>query len=250
MNALELNNLTKKFGNNRAVDNLTIKLNKGEFLGLVGRNGAGKTTAINLATGLLKPTYGQALVMGLDVQKNPVQVKRQIGVMPQEESFLGSLTGRQYIQFVGRVYGLKETDIKKRRDELFQLLELDPDPGTLIRDYSYGMKKKVGLCAALVHGPQMVFLDEPFESIDPVTSRTIKDILIGLQKKGITILMSSHTLELVEKLCPLIAIIDHGQLKAFGSMEDLQRSSSNTQNLEELFVELMGGAKKGELSWL
>ena len=250
MVALELNNISKQFGNKWAVNNLSIKLKKGEFLGLVGRNGAGKTTTINMATGLIIPTYGQALILGLNVQKNPLQVKRQIGIMPQEESFLGSLTGHQYIQFVGRMYGLKETEIKKRRDELFQLLELDPDPATLVRDYSYGMKKKVGLCAALVHGPQMVFLDEPFEGIDPVTSRTIKDILIELQKKGITILMSSHTLELVEKLCPLIAIIDNGQLIGFGSLEDLQKSLGSGHNLEELFIEMMGGAKKGELSWL
>jgi len=250
MNALELQNLTKCYGDNTAVDNLTIKLKKGEFLGLLGRNGAGKTTAINLATGLLKPTSGQALVMGLDVRKKPLQVKRQIGVMPQEESLLECLTGRQYIQFVGRMYGLEEKQIEIRRDELFQILELEPEPGTLVRDYSYGMKKKVGLCAALIHGPQIAFLDEPFEGIDPVTSRTIKDILTGLQKKGITILMSSHTLELVEKLCPLIAIIDKGQLKGFGSLDELRNSLGDAENLEELFIELMGGAKKGELSWL
>ena len=184
MNALEWIHLTKQFGSNTAVNDLSLTLNPGDFLGLVGRNGAGKTTAINIATGLLKPTSGQALVMGLDVQKSSLQVKQQIGVMPQDDSLLGCLTGEQYIQFVGRMYGLEEKQILLRRDELFQMLELEPEPGTLVRDYSYGMKKKVGLCAAIIHGPKIVFMDEPFEGIDPVTSRTIKDILLPDSKEN------------------------------------------------------------------
>lgn len=250
MHALELTNITRRFGNTTAVDNLTLTLKHGDFLGLLGRNGAGKTTLISIATGLIKPTSGHALVLGLDVQKNALGVKRQIGVMAQDDSLLECLTGRQYIQFVGRMYGLDEDMIDARRQELWEMLDLDPDPGSLVRDYSYGMKKKIGLCAALIHGPKILFLDEPFEGIDPVISRTIKDILSNLQKKGVTILMSSHVLEVVERLCPLIAIIDKGRLQGLGSLDELKSRYGDAANLEDLFVELMGGSQKGELSWL
>lgn len=250
MHALELTTITRRFGNITAVDNLTLNLKQGDFLGLLGRNGAGKTTLISIATGLIKPTSGQALVLGLDVQKNALEVKRQIGVMAQDDSLLECLTGRQYIQFVGRMYGLDEDMIDARRQELWEMLDLDPDPGSLVRDYSYGMKKKIGLCAALIHGPKILFLDEPFEGIDPVISRTIKDILSNLQKKGVTILMSSHVLEVVERLCPLIAIIDKGRLQGLGSLDELKCRYGDAVSLEDLFVELMGGSQKGELSWL
>ena len=245
--ALELENVTKRFASTTAVDDLTLRLEPGAFLGLLGRNGAGKTTTINMATGLLQPTSGRVRVLGLDVGERPLEVKR---VMPQDESLLDCLTGRQYLEFVGRLYGLAGAQIERRAGELFETLELAPEPAALVRDYSYGMKKKLGLCAALLHGPQVVFLDEPFEGIDPITSRTIKDILVSLQRKGVTLVMSSHVLEVVEKLCPLIAIIDRGRLMGLGSLEELHGKLGAADSLEELFVSLMGGARAGELSWL
>lgn len=248
--ALEFDQVSKHFGAVRAVNQLTLKLEPGAFLGLLGRNGAGKTTSINLATGLLQPTSGSVRVLGLDIGKKPLEVKRQIGVMAQDESLLDCLTGPQILQFVGRVHGLSHRDIAERTDELFQTLELAPEPQTLVRDYSYGMKKKLGLSAALIHAPRVIFLDEPFEGIDPLTSRTIKDILLVLQKKGVTILMSSHVLEVVEKLCPLIAILDGGRLLGLGNLDQLKSQLGNAKSLEELFVSLMGGARSGELSWL
>ena len=248
--ALEFERVTKQFGDNCAVDDLSLALEPGAFLGLLGRNGAGKTTSINLATGLLRPTSGSVRVLGQDIQTNPIAVKRQVGVMPQEESSLDCLTGYQYLNFVGRIHHLDGDQIQRRSDELFTLLDLAPQPGDQIRDYSYGMKKKLGLCAALLHGPRIVFLDEPFEGIDPVTSRTIKEILRDLQRKRVTVLMSSHAVDVVEKLCPLIAIIDHGKLIGFGSLEQLQGQHGRQRSLEEIFVALMGGAKSGELSWL
>lgn len=248
--ALELEDVTKRFGSTTAVDGLSLRLEEGAFLGLLGRNGAGKTTTIHLATGLLSPTAGRVRVLGRDVGEEPLEVKRWIGVMPQEESLFDCLTGPQYLHFVGAMYGLDEKETARRAGELCETLDLEPAPRTLIREYSYGMKKKLGLSAALLHGPRMVFLDEPFEGIDPVTSRTIKDILIGLRKRGVTVLMSSHVLEVVEKLCPTVAILDRGKLLGIGTLEELRGELGEAESLEELFVSLMGGARKGELSWL
>ena len=167
--------------------------------------------------------------------------------MPEGSALLERLTGPQYLQFVGRLYGLEDDLIEKRRAELFGVLELEPAPRTVIGDYSYGMKKKTALCAALLHAPELLLLDEPFEGIDPVTRRVMKDLLLGLQKKGVTLVLTSHILEVVEALCPLIAIIDQGTLRGFGPLETLR---GETQGLEALFLELVGSTTKRELSWL
>jgi len=247
MPALELTNLTKRFGDKTAVDDLTLALEPGAFLGLLGRNGAGKSTTLKMVTGLLRPTSGSIRVLGLDLETHALEVKRQIGVMPEDMALLEFLTGPQYLRFVGRMYGLEEAVIDARQQELFEKLDLDPAPKTVVSDYSFGMKKKLALSAALIHGPKVVFLDEPFEGIDPVTSRTIKEILASLQRRGVTLVLTSHILEIVERLCPLIAILDEGRLKDFGTMEDLRRGGGS---LESIFVDLVGGAQKGELSWL
>jgi ABC-2 type transport system ATP-binding protein len=245
--ALELAHLTKRFGDKTAVDDLCLSLEPGAFLGLLGRNGAGKSTTLKMVTGLLKPSSGSIHVLGLDMAADPLAVKRQIGTLPEDMALLDMLTGPQYLRFVGRMYGLADALIDARREELFDKLDLAPAPKLLIADYSFGMKKKVALCAALIHAPRMVFLDEPFEGIDPVTSRTIKDILQSLRQSGVTLVLTSHILEVVEKLCPLIAILDEGRIKGYGTLDDLRRGS---ESLEQLFVDLVGGAQKGELSWL
>jgi ABC-2 type transport system ATP-binding protein len=245
--ALELTNITKRFGEKAAVDDLSLVLEPGAFLGLLGRNGAGKSTTLKMVTGLLRPTSGGIRVLGLDLETEGLAVKRQIGVMPEDMALLEFLTGPQYLRFVGRMYGMAEPVIDARQLELFEKLDLAPAPKTLVADYSFGMKKKLALCAALIHGPKVVFLDEPFEGIDPVTSRTIKEILASLQARGVTLVLTSHILEIVERLCPLVAILDEGRLKDFGTMEDLRRGGGS---LESIFVDLVGGAQKGELSWL
>ncbi len=247
MSALELASLTKRFGETTAVADLSLSLEPGAFLGLLGRNGAGKSTTLKMVTGLLKPTSGHIRVLGLDIDTEALAIKRQIGAMPEDMALLDMLSGPQYLRFVGRMYGMPDALIDGRREELFDKLDLAVPPKQLIADYSFGMKKKVALCAALIHGPRMVFLDEPFEGIDPVTSRTIKDILHSLQQSGVTLVLTSHILEVVERLCPLIAILDEGRLKGFGTLEELRRGS---ESLEQLFVNLVGGAQKGELSWL
>lgn len=250
MAVLKGDRLTKRFGGRTVVRGVNIEVGAGEIVGLLGRNGAGKSTTINLATGLLRPTEGSIRVLGLDLEPHLLEVKRQIGVMPEGLALLDRLTGPQYLRFVGRMYGLEDDVIDARRAELFERLDLAPEPGLLIADYSYGMKKKVALSAALVHGPRLVFLDEPFEGIDPVTSRTIRQILEGLSRRGVTLVLTSHVLEIVEKLCPRVAILDEGRLRGHGTLDELRAQHGAASSLEELFVSLMGGAKGGELSWL
>jgi ABC-2 type transport system ATP-binding protein len=245
--ALELDALTKHFGPKVAVDHLSLTVAQGAFLGLLGRNGAGKSTTLKMVTGLLRPTSGRVRVLGLDLDAEPLAIKRQIGAMPEDMALLDMLTGPQYLRFVGRMHGLEDALIDRRAGELFEKLDLQPGPKTLIADYSFGMKKKVAFCAALLHNPRLLFLDEPFEGIDAVTNRTIKDILQSLQARGVTLVLTSHILEVVEKLCPQIAIIDEGRLKGSGRLEDLRQGG---ESLESLFVDLVGGARTGELSWL
>ena len=245
--ALELKNVTTRFGDKLAVDDLSLPIGEGEFVGLLGRNGAGKSTTIKLATGLLDVTSGSITVLGLDIATKSLEARRLMGVMPEDMALLELLTGPQYLRFVGRMYGLEEDVIDTRAKELFDTLDLNPGPRTLVTDYSFGMKKKLALCSALLHAPKLVFLDEPFEGIDAITNRTIKDILLSLQQKGVTLVLTSHILEVVERLCPRIAIIDEGKLKAFGTHDELGRGAGT---LESLFVGLVGGEQKGSLSWL
>jgi ABC-2 type transport system ATP-binding protein len=248
--ALHFEHVTKRFGETVAVDDVSLRVARGSLVGLLGRNGAGKTTSINLATGLMRPAAGTIRVLDIDVVADPIAVKRRIGVMPQDHSLLEYLTGPQFLQFVGGIHGLDASVVSERIRESFDTLDLAPPRGTLIRDYSFGMKKKVALAAALLHGPELLFLDEPFEGIDPVSGRTIRDILLGLRTRGITIILSSHILEIVERLCDRIAIIDRGRLLASGSLAELRDHHGEFENLESFFVGLMGGAKRGELSWL
>ena len=245
--ALELRNVTKRFGEKVAVDDLSLTINEGDFVGLLGRNGAGKSTTIKMATGLIDVTSGSISVLGLDIASRGLEARRLMGVMPEDMALLELLTGPQYLRFVGRMYGLEDDLIDKRAQELFDTLDLRPGTRTLVTDYSFGMKKKLALCSALIHAPRLVFLDEPFEGIDAITNRTIKDILLSLQQRGVTLVLTSHILEVVERLCPRIAIIDEGRLKAWGTHDELGRG---TGTLESLFVGLVGGEQKVGLSWL
>jgi ABC-2 type transport system ATP-binding protein len=246
---LELDNVTKRFGETIAVDRLTLRLDEGAFLGLLGRNGAGKSTTLKLVTGLLKPTHGSVRLFGTELGKNSIALKRSVGVMPEDMALFEFLTGPQYLRFVGRMYGLDEATIEIRQKELFAKLDLAPDPRTLTMDYSFGMKKKLALCAALIHAPRLVLLDEPFEGVDPVTGRTIKDLLRALSKHSVTIVLTTHLLEIVERLCPLVAIMDHGKLRSLGTISELCEANG-AGSLEDVFLKLSGGAQEGDLSWL
>ncbi len=252
--AVETRRLTRNFGDATAVDALDLTVGAGTFFGFLGPNGAGKSTTIKMLTGLLKITSGSASILGFDVATQGVEVKRRIGVVPEELALFDRLTGWEYLSFVGRMYGMDRATIRIRSKELLEVMDLG-DRKKLIVDYSHGMQKKLAISAAILHGPELLFLDEPFEGIDAVSSRLIKDILGSLLKRRVTIFLTSHILEIVEKLCAEVAIIHRGRLVAQGSVEELREgrcADGGKATLEELFLDLVedGGEPKKRLSWL
>ena len=246
--AIETVGLRRTFGDLVAVDDLDLTVPSGTFFGFLGPNGAGKSTTIKMLTGLLNRSAGTATVLGYDLDREPVEVKRRIGVVPEELALFDRLTGAEYLRFVGRMYGVERQAIRSRTDELLELMELHEQNKKLIVDYSHGMKKKLALSAALIHQPNLLFLDEPFEGIDAVASRQIKDLLVAMVGKGVTIFLTSHILEIVEKLCTDLAVIHRGKLVAEGPLAELRSGAG----LEETFLQLVGGnrAPRATLSWL
>ena len=257
--AIETTGLRKVFGDVAAIDGLDLQVRSGTLFGFLGPNGAGKSTTIRVLTGLTTQTEGRATVLGHDIERNSVEAKGKIGVVPEELVLFDRLTGEEYLTFVGRMYGLNRDDIRSRTAELLGLMELPAGRGKLIVDYSHGMKKKLAFSAAVIHEPQLLFLDEPFEGIDAIASRTIKDLMRTLLARGVTIVLTSHILEIVEKLCTDIAIIHQGVLVAQGSLAELQRGvaaadrqQGQTATLEEIFLSLIdrGESPPSTLSWL
>jgi ABC-2 type transport system ATP-binding protein len=260
--AVETSSLVRRFGDFTAVAALDLRVERGRFFGFLGPNGAGKSTTIKMLTGLLAPTSGRIRVLGLDLRAEPLEVKRRIGVVPEDLNLFERLTGREMLTFTGRMYGLSKTEIAERTAELLDLMELDADPRKLIVEYSHGMKKKLSLACALIHRPEVLFLDEPFEGIDVIASRTLKDLLARLTSRGLTVFLTSHVLEIVEKLCTDIAIISQGKLVAAGSLEELRcgihvegdgRDTAGPMSLEDYFIRVIGGAHRtGDdvLEWL
>jgi ABC-2 type transport system ATP-binding protein len=267
--------LTRRFGNFTAVQDVNLTVAPGQFFGFLGPNGAGKSTTIKMLTGLLAPTSGSIQILGLDAAAHPLEVKRQIGVVPEGLALFGRLTAAEYLRFVGRMYGLDTATTAARTAELLDFMGLANETKKLITDFSHGMQKKLALAAAVIHGPKVLFLDEPFEGVDAIASGTLKTMLQGMIARGATIFLTSHVLEIVERLCSHIAIIDHGQLIANGSLEELRAgvharnleadSASPTNNqtltLEQIFLSIVGsesGSNPGanpthpeqELSWL
>jgi ABC-2 type transport system ATP-binding protein len=249
---LETTALTKTFGEKVAVDALTLAVEAGEFYGFLGPNGAGKSTSIKMIVGLLRPTSGQVRIDDIDVWRHPVEAKRRIGVLPERLNLYERLNGREFLTFAGHMYGVAADDVEGRADELLDLLDLRADAGTLIVDYSQGMRKKVALGAALIHRPRVLFLDEPFEGIDAVSSRAIREVLRALAASGATIFFSSHILDVVERLCTRIGIINHGRLVAEGTLQELRSLAGNDRlTLEEIFLDVIGAGTGGRsLSWL
>lgn len=253
MESVVLEGLGRRFGDVWAVDGVDLTVHEGEFFGLLGPNGAGKSTTIKMVTGLLTPTTGRSLVLGKDVTVDPLAVKRSVGLLPEELALYDRLTGAEYVAFSGRMYGLDETTVQRRTGELLELLELGSAGEKVIMDYSYGMKKKVGLAAALVHAPRVLFLDEPFNGIDVVSMRGVRNVLQELTGRGMTVFFSSHVMEVVEKLCHRVAIMHKGKVAAVGTVDELKRSmpSGDALDLEEVFVHVVGeGAPQRRLSWL
>src|SRR5271156_6791592 len=220
--AIATTGLTRRFGDFTAVKDVNLTVAPGQFFGFLGPNGAGKSTTIKMLTGLLAPTSGSIQILGLDAATNPIEVKRQIGVVPEGLALFGRLTAAEYLRFVGRMYGLSPEVTAQRGAELLDFMDLAGEPKKLISDFSHGMQKKLALAAAVIHGPKILFLDEPFEGVDAIAAGTLKAMLQGMIARGATIFLTSHVLEIVERLCTHIAIIDKGRLIASGSLEELR----------------------------
>jgi ABC-2 type transport system ATP-binding protein len=265
--------LTRRFGDLLAVDGVNLQVAPGQFFGFLGPNGAGKSTTIKMLTGLLAPTSGQIEILGLSLNTDPVNVKRQIGVVPEGMALFGRLTGSEFLNFAGRMYGLDRTTAAQRAAELLEFMQLADQPKKLVTDYSHGMQKKLAMAAAVIHGPKVLFLDEPFEGVDAIAAGTLKAMLQGMIARGATIFLTSHVLEIVERLCSHLAIIHHGRLVAQGSLEELragveaqalaagagpsgdgashESASAEKLTLEEIFLRIVGGSRQEqELSWL
>jgi len=262
--AVSTANLTRRFGELVAVNDVNLCVAPGQFFGFLGPNGAGKSTTIKMLTGLLAPTSGRIEILGLDFAERTSEVKRQIGVVPEGLALFGRLTGAEYLTFVGRMYGLDRETTAKRTAELLEFMQLANEPRKLVTDYSHGMQKKLAMAAAVIHGPKILFLDEPFEGVDAIAAGTLKSMLQRMIARGATIFLTSHVLEIVERLCSHVAIIDRGVLVAQGSLEELragvesqvpvaaEAGSTGKLTLEEIFLHTVGGARSAEqeLSWL
>ncbi len=246
--AIEIRNLRKVYGGKAAVDGLTLSVPQGCFFGFLGPNGAGKTTTVKMLMGLAPPTSGEIELLGMPMPERALEIKKQIGLVPDESLLFDHLTGAEFIQFAGRIYGLDRSTAKTRATELMDLFELGNEPRKLIAEYSKGMRKRVAMAAALIHRPKLFLMDEPFEGVDAVGARLMKDILLEQVRRGATIFLTSHVLEVVERLCERVGIIHEGRLIAEGRMEDLRGTK---ETLEEAFVRTVGGGRALEtLDWL
>ena len=246
--ALTLRGVTKRFGPTLAVDALDLEVPRGSFYGLVGPNGAGKTTTLSMATGLLRPDAGSVDVLGADVWADTVRAKQLVGVLPDGLRLFDRLTGTELVTYSGLLRGMDRAVVAERTGELLEALGLADAGSMLVVDYSAGMTKKVALACALVHAPRLLVLDEPFEAVDPVSATTIRQILAGYVGSGGTVILSSHVMDLVQRLCDHVAIVAAGRVRAAGTVDDVRAGAT----LEERFVELVGGAADvGEgLAWL
>jgi ABC-2 type transport system ATP-binding protein len=249
--AVETAGLTRDFGSFRAVDHIDLAVPAGSLYGFLGPNGAGKSTTIKCLTGLLRPTAGAMRILGADPQADPVGVKRRVGVVPEDLALFDRLTARETLAFVARVHGIDKATAGQRTADLLQLMDLESASNTLVTDFSHGMRKKLSLAAALLPAPRLLFLDEPFEGIDAVASRQIKDLLLSFVSRGGTIFLTSHILEIVERLSSHIGVIARGRLVAQGPIAELRSGAGGTKTLEELFIGLVGGeARTAALDWI
>jgi len=270
--AIETVALTRLFGESVAVKEVNLRVGAGQFFGFLGPNGAGKSTTIKMLTGLLAPTSGSIRILGEDMRANSADIKRQIGVVPEGMALFGRLTGSEYLRFVGRMYGLDRATTEQRTRELLEFMQLADERKKLVADYSHGMQKKLAMAAAVIHGPRILFLDEPFEGVDAVAAGTLKSMLQRMISRGATVFLTSHVLEIVERLCTHVAIIHRGELVAQGSLEELRAGAGPTggganggqgegrdRSLEEIFLDIVGTDRAGnraitapeqELSWL
>ena len=239
--AVELKGVTKRYNEIVAVNNIDLSINKGEIFALLGPNGSGKSTTLKMLLGLVQPDSGSVNVLGLNVQKQPVEVKQQVGYVPESPNIYEFLTGIEYLDFIGDIYGIQAAEKKQRITEYLKALQLEGREGDMINSYSDGMKKKISLISAFLHKPKLLILDEPLNALDPRSARIVKDFLHELKAQGVTTIMSTHVLEIAEALCDRIAIMYQGNILALGNMDELrQKASLPSSGLEDIFLKLTG----------
>jgi ABC-2 type transport system ATP-binding protein len=248
--AIETHRLTRYFNDFCAVSGIELTVERGTFYGFLGPNGAGKSTTIKMLTGLLAPSDGQMMVLGRNMldSRGALEAKRRMGVIPEDLAIFDNLTAREYLTFVGRIHLMPRGTIRSRCDELLSLLDLQDEGKKLTLEYSHGMKKKLALAAALLPNPDLLFLDEPFEGVDAVTSRVIRDLLAGFVARGSTVFLTSHILEIVERLCTHVGIIVKGRLVEQAALDTIRQGGT----LEECFLQRVGAGHDGtaKLNWL
>jgi ABC-2 type transport system ATP-binding protein len=246
---IETHHLTRRFNQLTAVDDLNLAVRTGELFGFLGPNGAGKTTTLRMLVGLLKPTSGSAVLAGCDILTQQRQARRAVGYLPEEITLYEKLTGNEFLRFVGGLYGLPDRESADRGRYLLGLLDLADKAGDLAQSYSHGMRQKLSLAAALLHQPRVLLLDEPFSGLDPRSARLVKDLLRDFCRAGGTVLLSTHTLEIAERMCDRVGILNRGRLIASGNLQDL-RAQAHTgagATLEDLFLQLTGGSELADL---
>jgi ABC-2 type transport system ATP-binding protein len=244
---IEITGLTRRFGDFVAVHDLNVHVPKGDIFGFLGPNGSGKSTTVKMLTGILKPTAGDASIDGLSIRKSPLEIKRKIGVLPEDLALFDSLTIWEHLQMAGPIYGLSRNETESRAEQLLSYLDLWSDRHTYVEQSSFGMRKKCALAMALLHNPKVLFLDEPFEGIDPVASRSIKDLLIHMSGKGITIFLTSHILEVVERLVHSFALIVHGEIVCSQTVEETIESG---RTLEDIYFQYVTRRPVEEFEWI
>lgn len=251
--AIEISDLRKDYNGFLAVDGLNLTVLQGSFFGFLGPNGAGKTTTIRMLTGLAIPTSGTIHILGLPIAEQGFEIRRRIGIVPDDSLLFDHLTGFEYLQFVGRMYELTRSIAKERSQELIDLFELGSEPRKLVGEYSKGMRKRLAMGAALIHRPQLFLMDEPFEGVDAVGARLMKDILLEQVRRGATVFLTSHVLEVVERLCDRLAIINRGKIVLQGTLPELRaQAEEGARSLEDIFVHVVGADRSTPetLSWL
>ena len=246
MKMIETFDLTRYYGRKLAVENLNLRVEKGEVFGFIGPNGAGKTTTIRMLSCLIQPTRGTARVGGYDIQEDPLKVKRIVGLVPENPPLYDRLTGREYLEFVGRLHKVPEGERKRRIDEMLEAFKLGDVADQVIVSYSKGMKQKIAFSAALIHNPKVLLLDEPTSGVDVRAAKIIKDIIRELSERGVTVFYSTHIMELAERICERVGIINEGRLMAVGTLDELKSRFYGT-DLEDVLLKLTGGAEDEEL---
>jgi ABC-2 type transport system ATP-binding protein len=239
--AVNLQNVTKRYNELVAVNNISLTINTGEIFALLGPNGSGKSTTLKMLMGLVTPTQGSVNVLGIDVQKDAVAIKRQVGYVPESPNVYEFLTGIEYLDFIADIYGIPPAEKQQRINEYLKALQLEGREGDMINSYSDGMKKKISLISAFLHKPKLLILDEPLNALDPRSARIVKDYLNSLKAQGVTTILSTHVLEIAEAVCDRIGIMYQGSILALGTMNELrQMSKMEKSDLEDIFLKLTG----------